>query len=206
MVSWILALSKDGPAISVQRGLNGTVAASGESQSLVLSASYSDQGHGAIGPLTARAQLRLRHPAVEAEHFSHRAGNATLNSESATGGSFIGAIKAGSHLRFDGIDLADMQRVSLRVSSAGEGGFIELRAGSVDGPMLASTEVVPNGAWEDWYEIEIPITDPGGPRPLIVRFHNPDGGGGLMNLDRICFLREGQSLSDLLPPQKAEQD
>ena len=131
MVAWILSLDEDGPAISVQRGLSGTVAAEGESHSLVLSARYQDRGHGAIGPLTARAQVRLRHPAVEAEHFSFHAGNSVLQSETATGGAFIGAITAGSHLRFDGVDLAGMDRVSLRVSSAGEGGFIELRAGSV---------------------------------------------------------------------------
>lgn len=206
MVSWILALTDQGPAISVQRGLSGTVAAEGEPSSLVLSARYSDRGQGVIGPLTARAQVRLRHPAVEAEHFSHHAGNSTLHSDTATGGAFIGAITAGSHLRFDRIDLAGMERVSLRVSSAGEGGFIELRAGSVDGPILGSTEVVPNGAWEDWYEIEIPIADPGGALPLIVRFHNPKGGGGLMNLDRICFLREGQSVTDLVPEPEAPAD
>lgn len=198
MVAWILALDDDGPALSVQRGLTGSAEAAGEAHALVLTASYTDQGSEKVGPLTARAQVRLRHPAVEAEHFSARAGNSTLNSSTATGGAFIGAITAGSHLRFDGIDLAGIERVSLRVSSAGEGGYIEVRSETTDGRPLAVAEVIPNGAWEDWYEIEVPIRDPGGPRDLIVRFHNPDGGGGLMNLDRICFLRAEQTVAELV--------
>ena len=70
---------------------------------------------------------------------------------------------------------------------------------------LAQTKVEPNGAWEDWYEIEVPITDPGGAHELYIVFTNPNGGGGLMNLDRVCFLRAGQTAIDLASPTKADE-
>jgi cytochrome c len=198
MVSWILSLDAGGPAMEVQRGLSGTVQIGDNKGSLLLTASYTDAGSAAVGPLTARAQVRLRHPAMEAEFFHSNAGNSVLNSDSATGGAFIGAINAGSHLRYEAINLAGMERVSLRVSSAGSGGAIEFRANAIDGPLLAQTKVEPNGAWEDWYEIEVPITDPGGAHDLYIVFTNPNGGGGLMNLDRVCFLRANEAAPENL--------
>lgn len=184
--------------MEVQRGLSGTVQIGDNKGSLLLTASYTDAGSEAVGPLTARAQVRLRHPAMEAEFFHSNAGNSVLNSDSATGGAFIGAINAGSHLRYEAINLAGMERVSLRVSSAGSGGAIEFRANAIDGPLLAQTKVEPNGAWEDWYEIEVPITDPGGAHDLYIVFTNPNGGGGLMNLDRVCFLRANEAAPENL--------
>jgi cytochrome c len=197
MVSWVLGLDESGPAIEVQRGLSGAVIVGENKGSLLLTASYTDAGSRAIGPLTARTQLRLRHPAMEAEFFHANAGNSVLNSETATGGAFVGAINAGSHLRYGDIKLSGIERVSLRVSSAGSGGSIELHADAIDGPLLAQTKIEPNGAWEDWYEIEVPIIDPGGSHDLYIVFQNPNGGGGLMNLDRVCFLRAGETAPDM---------
>jgi cytochrome c len=198
MVAWVLSLNASGPAIQVQRGLAGSVANETNAGSLLLTASYTDAGSKSVGPLSASAQVRLRHPAMEAEHFHANAGNSVLNSATATGGAFIGAINAGSHLRYDAIKLAGIERVSLRVSSAGSGGAIELRADAIDGPLLAQTKVEPNGAWEDWYEIEVPITDPGGSHDLCIVFTNSNGGGGLMNLDRVCFLRANEAAPENL--------
>lgn len=196
MVSWVLGLDASGPALEVHRGLQGRLPIGENQGSVLLTASYTDAGSKVVGPLTARAQLRLRHPAMEAEHFHGQAGNSVLNSETATGGAFIGAINAGSHLRYDDMNLAGIEGVSLRVSSAGSGGTIELRADSIDGPILAQIEMEPNGAWEDWFEIEVPVTDPGGSHDLYIVFQNPNGGGGLMNLDRVCFLRANEPSPD----------
>jgi cytochrome c len=203
MVSWVLGLDASGPTMQVQRGLTGVIQLGEHTGSLLLTASYTDAGTEAIGPLTARTQLHLRHPAMEAEFFHANAGNSVLQSDTATGGAFVGAINAGSHLRYDDIRLDGIDRVSLRVSSAGSGGSIELRADSLDGPLLAQTKVEPNGAWEDWYEITIPVTDPGHTHDLYIVFQNPNGGGGLMNLDRVCFLRANQSVERWTPLKKA---
>ncbi len=193
MVAWVLALGEDEPAYEVQRGLRGLVQTKPEGGGCILEAEYTDGGSEVIGPLVGRARLRLRHPAVEAEHFSSRSGTSTLSSETASGGSFIGAINSGDHLRFQDMDLEGIESVSLRVSSAGAGGWIELRADSVLGTLLARTEIVPNGAWEEWYETALPLVNPGGLHDLLVVFGNDEGGNGLMNLDRCHFLRAGES-------------
>lgn len=200
MVAWVLALDGDEPAYEIQRGLRGLVKTEPEGGGCVLEANYSDGGSETIGPLVGRARLRLRHPAVEGEHFSSRSGTSTLSSESASGGDFVGAINSGNHLRFDAVDLDGIERVSLRVSSAGVGGWIELRSNEIDGMLLARTEVVPNGAWEEWYEIELPLANPGGLHDFLVVFGNDDGGSGLMNLDRLHFLRAGELAAAVAKP------
>lgn len=208
MVAWVLALDGDEPAYEVQQGLRGLVQTKTEGGGCILEASYSDGGSLVIGPLIGRARLRLRHPAVEGEHFSSRSGTSTLSSESASGGSFIGAINSGNQLRFRAVDLDGIQRVSLRVSSAGAGGWIELRSDNAQGMLLARTEVVPNGAWEEWYEIVLPLANPGGLHDLLVVFGNDEGKSGLMNLDRLHFLRPDENPAPVEPVKeiKAESD
>ncbi len=198
MVSWILERDQTEAAYEVQRGLHGRVELPPDSGSYVLSATYADRGGKVIGSLIGRAQLRLRHPAVEGEAFSTRSGTSTLSSKTASGGAFIGAINSGDHLHFEAVDLNGIERVSLRVSSAGAGGTIELRSDSVNGPLVAQCEILPNGAWEDWYEIALPIVDPGGRHDLFIVFQHPDGAHALMNLDRVFFLRPAESASKVV--------
>ena len=68
--------------------------------------------------------------------------------------------------------------------------------------LLARTKVVPNGAWEDWYELALPLANPGGLHDLLVLFGNDEGKSGLMNLDRLHFLRPGE---DAAPVELAEE-
>lgn len=192
MVRWVLGREASAPAESQQRGLRGLVVPPSPTGTFVLRARYTDAGAEGAPPLEAVADLVVRGRAVEAEHLSSRAGTRTLDSETATGGRFVGAIDSGNHLRFADIDLAGIDRVSLRVSSAGAGATLALRVDGVEGPVLAEVDIVPNGDWEDWYEVVLPIRDPGGPvgaRDLFVTFQHAEGKGGLMNLDRLHFLR-----------------
>jgi len=196
MVAWILELNQTAPMFEIQRGLSGFLAPLECGNGYVLTATYADAGGKVLGSLNGQARLRLRHPAVEAENFSSRSGTSTLSSETATNGKFIGAINAGNHLRFEAVNLAGIATISLRVSSAGAGGAIELRSQNNAGELLASTPIVPNGAWEEWYEIELAIQASDELIDLFVVFQNPNGGGGLMNLDRLYFLRAGEKIGD----------
>jgi hypothetical protein len=54
-------------------------------------------------------------------------------------------------------------------------------------------DMEPNGAWEDWFEVELELDWPGGVHDLYVTFRNEGGGGGLMNLDRLTFRRAASS-------------
>jgi len=197
MVEWVYGLDQAEPASSVlQPGFVGEISPraihdEGEaSGTFVLEATYTDTGGETASPLVGSDRRILRTHKVEAEHFSWRSGNQSLDSDTATGGTFIGAIEANSFLAFEGVDLVGIPRVRCRVSSAGKGATVELRAGGVDGALIGSFEMVPNGAWEEWFEVEVALTDPGGLQDLFVVFRNESGGGGLMNLDRMEFLPE----------------
>jgi len=196
MLEWIYSLESGAETSVVRPGFFGEVlvAAAGEARApsgtLLLDASYTDTGGEKVGELTGRARTFLRTYKVEAEYFSWRQGTQTLASKSASAESFIGAIDDGSYLVFETVDLAGIARVRCRVSSAGAGATVEFRADAADGPLVASFELEPNGAWEDWFDLEAKIRDPGGPHDLFVLFSNPGAAGGLMNIDSMEFLPE----------------
>ena len=76
--------------------------------------------------------------------------------------------------------------MTFRAASAGQGGKIEVRAGSRDGELLAQVEVQPTGGWEKWIELNVPLKSTTDPADVFVVFSNP-GRGGLMNLDWVQF-------------------
>jgi cytochrome c len=98
----------------------------------------------------------------------------------------VGAIAHGHTIRFANLNLSEISRVVARVSSAGAGGRIELRAGSATGELLASMEVTPTGGWETWTELTAPIARHAQRSDVFVCFVNP-GKGGLMNVDWLQF-------------------
>jgi cytochrome c len=203
MVAFVLALRPESAASEVRAGLAGaaTLPPDARSGTLVLQATYADTGGGPVGSITGEDRIRLRTRRVEAEHSSTRVGTAILESESASGGRFVGSVDDGHLLRFARVRLDGIERVRVGVSSAGGGGAIEFRADAPEGELLARIEVVPNGHWEDWFELEAPIRDPDRALDLVVRFANPAVPSGLLNLDWIEFSPPQEpSASTPLPP------
>jgi len=194
MVAWVFAQEGDSSGHFTQ-GFSGELALEGGESSgcWVLEASFTDGGGGleAVPNLTSSARVVVRSRRVEAEHFTDRHGTGPIDSETASNARFIGHIHDGHHLRFEGLDLAGIRRVRVRVASGGVGGFLELRHAERDGPVLASTWVESNGEWEDWHEQELQIEPPSGKADVYVCFRAGEKQGGLMNLDWLEFL-EGE--------------
>ena len=185
MVSWVYDLRDVGP-IQVQRGFVGEVQTDEqESGGVVLEASYTDLGAGAVPPITGTASLRLRSRHIEAEHANVIRGSSVLNSETANNEKFMGSIYDGHHLRFDDIDFGAIGKVTARVASGGTGGFIEFRRGKLDGRLLAKIYVESNGGWEDWRDQSGDFQHSDGIDDLFVVFKQKDKGGALLNLDSI---------------------
>jgi cytochrome c len=201
IVAWVLALPEApaGDEVRPRPGHLGRLEPGelrlpeGGGGTLVLEASYTDTGGDAVGPQTGRARLVLRPLAVEAEHASALERTRRIDSESASGGAFQGHMEHGGWLRYDAMDLDGIASVLARVSSAGAGARVELRADGPDGPLVGGFDMEPNGAWEDWFEVELELDWPGGVHDLYVTFRNEGGGGGLMNLDRLTFRRAASS-------------
>ena len=79
-----------------------------------------------------------------------------------------------------------------RLASAGQGGFIEIHAGSPTEKLVAKIEVTPTGDWQKWATTEAAtVTDPGGTNDLFMVFKAKSGSGsGLFNLNWLHFVEK----------------
>ncbi|MEE6274621.1 ThuA domain-containing protein, partial [Georgenia sp. MJ206] len=161
----------------------------------VINASYTDQGGEDLPDLSGddEAVLRLRHQ--QAEFYTDAEGVNIFDKEGANGGSQVGDIHDGDWISFAPMDLTNIDEVSFRYSSAGAGGTIELRKGSVDGELIATSPVGSTGGWETWAETEpVAVTPVGGPEPVYFVFLNDEAGEtALFDLDEIEFHGQGMS-------------
>ena len=91
-----------------------------------------------------------------------------------------------------GIDLSATKAIEARVASAGQGGFIEVHAGSPTGKLVATIEVKPTGDWQKWATSEAAVvSDPGGNNELFFVFKaKSGGGGGLFNVNWVHFVEK----------------
>ena len=191
MVSWVYSLEPAG-LVRIFPGFVGEIPVAPEETvkpgHYALEANYIDRGAGDIPALNATAVVYLRSRLVEAESAHEVHGPLVLGSGNASGSQFIGGINHNHYLRFSGLNLDRVRKITLRVASAGSGGAIEIRRDAIDGELLATAPVEVNGSWEQFYDrtVEIPATD--GRHDLFLRFVNEQHPGGLMNLDSIHFL------------------
>jgi len=192
MVGWIYSLEPAG-LLRVFPGFVGEIPVAKDEGvkggHYKLEASYVDRGAGAIPPLSASATIYLRPRLIEAESADEVHGPQLLGSGSAGGGKFVGAINHGHYLRFRGMTLDQVRRLTFKFASAGAGGAVEVRLDQPDGPLLVTVPVEVNGQWEKWYERTVDLPETKGRHDLIIVFVHPAKAGGLMNLDSILFQR-----------------
>ncbi|MFT5461976.1 MAG: cytochrome c [Planctomycetota bacterium] len=171
---------------------------------LLVEAIYSDTGGSAegepVGPLEARQRVILRTPLIEAEHATGLVKTRVLQSESASGREFLGAVDDGAQAQMGRMRLDRVRGFRVRVSSAGGGGLIRFHASGMESQartLLAEVTVEPNGSWDEWFQLEAPLTEAGlslanasgsVAQHVTVSFHNPRQPGGLMNLDTVEVL------------------
>lgn len=150
--------------------------------------SYTDTG----GLLSATA-IDMHPKRKEAEFFSTQSGTSIIpNNDPLEGGLAAMRVSNGSHMSFAGRNLLNIDGVKYRVASD-TGGSIQLRVGSVAGPILATTTVPATGGEGSWSYIESSLVDPGGQNDLYFVF------SGGFDLDYIEFLGDGISI-DNSPP------
>jgi cytochrome c len=191
MLQWIRGLASAEPAAELLQGRAGELVLRAPDEAASgcwrLEGRYVDGGAPGAKALAASETLVLRTPRVEAEHADEAHGPKWLASDSASGGRFAGSIDDEHWLRYADIGLAGVRSLRLRVSSAGSGGRVDLRHGALDGPLLCSLPVEPNGAWEDWSVIGTSVATPDKRADLYVVFRNPEHPSALLNLDWIEF-------------------
>ncbi|MBQ1048836.1 ThuA domain-containing protein [Micromonospora sp. C51] len=177
----------------------------------VFEATYTDQGgSGGADPLTGRAIEILQPKRKQAEYFTATGrtedgtggGDAGVTREttgdSAGGGQNIGAIEDGDWWSVVPADLTEIDEIRFRVSSATSGGVIEVRAGAVDGPVVASATVPGTGDWQTYTDVTAPVTGAASGSLYFVAQDPAGGEGSLFNVNWADFV--GKGVTDNAPP------
>ncbi len=149
----------------------------------VFDAAYTDNGG-----LTSRSVRTLQPKHRQAEHFGATSGVQLAVHAPAEGGATAGFIENGDWISFTPYNLSNATGFTARVSSAGSGGTIEVRAGSPTGTLLGSVAVTNTGGWETFADVSTAIT-PGSTGVLYLVFKG--GSGYLFDVDAFTFTTSG---------------
>lgn len=186
MVEYVYGVSADSSNPNA-RGFRNELTTQKDTGSIILEASYVDLGRGEIPKIIGVGSIRLRSRHLQAEAADQFRGTRPLGSEKAEGKQFMGAIEHDGFLKFNQIRFDDIKSINASVASAGAGGTIEVRRGSVNGKILGKATIEVNGQWEEFYDKIITLEPTTGTDDLFLVFQNEKNRGGLMNVDSLTF-------------------
>ncbi|HTJ32127.1 MAG TPA: PQQ-dependent sugar dehydrogenase [Dactylosporangium sp.] len=188
-VTYFLGHDQHSHQITSKTGCTGsiTVPVDGEHDAAanifgIFDASYTDNG-GLTGHGISTLQPRHR----QGEHFGAQSGGIQIASHAtAEGGSTVGFIDNNDWVSFTPYLLNNATQFTARVSSAGAGGTIEVRAGSATGTLLGTATVTPTGSWDTFANVTANISGaPSTATTLYLVFKG--GAGNLFDLDAFTF-------------------
>ncbi|MEZ0607207.1 ThuA domain-containing protein [Fibrella sp. WM1] len=190
MVKYIMSLADE--KMANKQPLAGTYAPEAQKKegSYVLTATYTDRGHGPIGPLTSTSTLALRSPNVKAVSFDDKKGIMTFKLP--TGSEAAVGLTNGSYLAYNDIDLTGISGIKATVfasAARSAGGKLEVRIDSPTGALLGDADVKAG----DTGPVNIPFKKPeAGMHKLYLVFVNPNAGSkALMAVDAMTFEMAG---------------
>ncbi|WP_433344038.1 RICIN domain-containing protein [Micromonospora sp. CA-111912] len=187
-MTYVLGHDQHGHQITSANGCSGSIAipVDGEHDDAanifaVFDAEYTDRGG-----LTTHTQHTLQPRHRQAEHFKTSAGIAIFDKGTAEGGKTVGNIENGDWIAFQPYQLGNVTSFSARVSSAGTGGTLQVRAGSATGTVLGSATVPVTGAWDTFTTVTGAVSGaPAGTTTLYLTFAG--GAGALYDLDAFTL-------------------
>ncbi|MER5691751.1 PQQ-dependent sugar dehydrogenase [Streptomyces mirabilis] len=193
-VTFILGHDSHGHPLTSANGCSGTLQTSangGHDQDAnifgVLDAEYTDGGGGGQAPLTTHDQNVLQPKHRQAEHYGKASGITVQSKTTAHGGKTVGDIDNGDWISFTPYSLSDAQKITARVSSAGAGGTLEIRAGSPTGRTLGRATVPVTGGWDTFQDVSADLANaPRGTTTLYLVFKG-SGTGALYDVDDFTF-------------------
>ncbi|MFD3652211.1 PQQ-dependent sugar dehydrogenase [Streptomyces sp. NPDC058620] len=156
----------------------------------VWDAEYTDNGANGQPALTTHAQHISQPSHRQAEHYGGSGGVQVVDHAGAHGGKTVGHIENGDWISFKPYLLDNATKLTARISSAGVGGTLEVRAGSPTGTLLGSTAVPVTGGWETFQDVSADLTNrPSATTTLHLVFKG--GSGSLFDLDEFSFTTSG---------------
>ncbi|MEU9734299.1 PQQ-dependent sugar dehydrogenase [Streptomyces sp. NPDC048002] len=156
----------------------------------VIDAEYTDKGANDQPALTTHDQHVAQPSHRQAEHYGDSAGVQVVSHAPAHGGRTVGHIENGDWISFSPYALDNTTQFTARVSSAGAGGTIEVRAGSTTGALLGTATVPVTGGWETFQDVTAALANqPAGSTRLYLVFKG--GAGSLFDVDEFSFTTSG---------------
>jgi len=190
MVRYILALNSTKAANKQPVAGNYTPTEHKKPGAYVLTATYTDRGNGAIGPLTGVTSLALRSPQMKATTADQKQDIFEFDIPQ-LGPAAVG-LKSGSFVAFDNIDLTDIGSISVMAIAADErtaGGKLEARLDSPTGKLIGEADVKQGSMGQVKLPLGQPVT---GQHKLYLIFVNPKAGEKpLFALDKVQFTASG---------------
>jgi glucose/arabinose dehydrogenase len=179
--------------IKACRGSFKTLVDSGHADANIfysLDASYTDGGGRNAPPLTSRVAHVLQPKHKQAEYFSGSSGIRIVSQAGAESGRRIGDISDGDWISFKPVNFTGINQVRLRASSPTGGGWVELRAGSTTGPLVAKVDIPSTGGWDNYVLLPaVDITRPAGTTELFMVFRGSQPSP--FDLDSMTFIGPG---------------
>ncbi len=155
----------------------------------VVGASYTDGGANGQEALTGTARTVIQPPHRQAEHFGTQQGVSVIDKTGANGGKTVGDIHDGDWISFSPYKFDGQKKLTVRASSGGAGGFVELRTGSPTGPLHGSAYIPPTGGWETFQNVDVPLRSlPKRTTEIYLVFRGGDG--ALYDVDDFEFSKE----------------
>ena len=193
-VTYLLGHDQHQHQITSQNGCSGSIAVpvDGEHDPAanvygVFDAEYTDSGG-----LTTHTQRILQPRHRQGEHFSAQQGIQLASHAGAEGAQTVGFTDNGDWIALTPYALGNVTSISARVSSAGAGGNLEVRAGSPTGTLLGSVAVAPTGSWDTFATVSANLSGgPAGSTTLYLVFTGVTGQGNLFDLDAFTFGTSG---------------
>ncbi|GAA1377254.1 PQQ-dependent sugar dehydrogenase [Catellatospora chokoriensis] len=147
----------------------------------VIDASYTDNGG-----LTSRSTRTLQPKKRQGEHYATTSGVQPADHAAAEGGRTAGYIENNDWIAYTPYIVGNATQISVRASSAGAGGTIEVRTGSATGTLLGTVTVPVTGSWETFTNVTANLTGaPSGSTTLYLVFKG--GAGNLFDVDSFTF-------------------
>ncbi|WP_320066699.1 PQQ-dependent sugar dehydrogenase [Micromonospora sp. RTGN7] len=187
-MTYVLGHDQHGHQITSANGCSGSIAipVDGEHDDAANIFAIFDAEYTDAGGLTTHTQQTLQPRHRQAEHFKTSAGIATFDKTTAEGGKTVGNIENGDWIAFQPYQLGNVTSFSARVSSAGVGGTLQVRAGSATGTVLGSATVPVTGAWDTFATVTGTVSGaPAGTTTLYLTFAG--GAGALYDLDAFTL-------------------
>jgi len=160
----------------------GTIEAKSNGEAIV-TISYTDE-FGNVSSIPVQVRVTNRNPYIrnKAVEYNEQSGVQDETCSDSDGGKNIGFIQNGDWIKFSGVDFGEgASSCHARVSSASNGGNIEIHLDSPDGKLIGNLVVTGTNGWQNWITNSCPVSDVSGIHDMYFKFIG--GRGFLLNLN-----------------------